>query len=87
MTVQGDARALLYTQMSRGYVRQSEVVRILVRSGAGTSKDLEPIVAGELSAMRKLTLSAMIADASEHGADVEALRKSVVGAVNVRFGT
>jgi hypothetical protein len=87
MTVREDARTLLYTQMSRGYVRQSEVVKILVGAAMGKAREIEPIVATELNAIKKLPPSAMLADAAKHGADVEALRQAVVGVMYKQFGT
>lgn len=85
MTVQFDARTLLYTQMSRGYVQTSEVADLLAKSGAGPKRKLEPIVAEELNAIREMSLSDMFADAEKHGADVQKLRHSIVEKMNEQF--
>lgn len=83
---EADARGLLYTQMSRGYVREAEVVKLLVKGGAGATREITPIVVGELAALRKLPIGAFLAGAVEHGIDPEDLRQAVVGAMMRKVG-
>lgn len=77
------ARLLYYRQVIAG--RGIDPIAV-AEAVAVWFEDPEPIVAGEVNAMRRLTPSAMLADASKHGADVEPLRQSVVGAMYKRFG-